>query len=325
MVLAAVFAGTAEGLGVRLQRKLKVRMAHIVNSIGGVVVGMLFVLASSWLIASALTRLPLANLSLALEQSAIIQTLNKVMPSAPGISDRLGQLLTPYGFPEVFVGSEPELEPVGSPTTPEVDAAVAKASGSTVRIEGFACGGISTGSGYVAAPHYVVTNAHVVAGVGRAVVLNQGQRHLASVVWFDPVLDFAVVRTDKPLPGTPLVLDERTQPRGTSVAVLGYPGGGSLNVSPAVVLRSQPALGRDIYGDSLSAREIYALQADIAPGNSGGPVVTAEGSVAGVIFGEAATMEGIGYAITSQMIADSLSGALTRTAPVSSGMCMEGF
>lgn len=322
LLIAAMLAGVGDGIGLRLQSRLKLPLAHYANAALGVVIGAVFVLVSSWLIASALTRLPFADISLAIERSAIIRVMNRVLPSAPGV-DRLGRLITPYGLPDVFVGPEPEVDPAGPPSTPEVEAAAAAARGSTVRIEGFACGGISTGSGYVAAPTYVVTNAHVVAGVREPIVFNQGIRQRAAIVWFDPQLDFAVLRTEAALPGTPLPLAAEVQRRGTSVAVVGYPGGGPLKVSPSVVLRSQLALGRDIYGSSLSTRQVYVLQSDIAQGNSGGPVVTAEGRVAGVVFGKAVTRQGIGYAITAQDFADELGEALGRTAAVSSGPCMQ--
>lgn len=323
LAVAALFAGTAEGLGVRLQKRLKVRIAHVANAVLGAVIGVVFVLFFSWLIATTAARLPLAGLSLAFERSVIVQLMNRVLPNAPNLTDRLGNLLTPYGLPQVFVGPEPELDPAGPPATPAVEAAAASARGSTTRIEGFACGGISTGSGYVAAPQYVVTNAHVVAGVTVPVVFNQDQRQRGTVVWFDPELDIAVIKTERPLPGAPLELDVSLLDRGTSLAVLGYPGGGSLRVSPGVVVRSQLAIGRDIYGGSLSSREIYVLQTDVAPGNSGGPIVTADGKVAGVIFGEAVTRDGFGYAITARALADGLESALARSQPVNNGPCMQ--
>lgn len=323
LIIAALFAGTGEGLGVRLQRLLKVRIAHVANAVLGAVIGVLFVLFFSWLIATSAARLPLAGLSLAFERSAIVQLMGKFFPAAPDLTERLGQLLTPYGLPQVFVGPEPEPDPTGPPSTPEVEAAAAQAAGSTVRIEGFACGGISTGSGYVASSQYVVTNAHVVAGVTAPIVFNQNERQRGTVVWFDPSLDLAVIKTERALPGKPLELQSALQERGTSVAVLGYPGGGPFKVSPGVVLRSQLAIGRDIYGQALSSREVYVLQADVAPGNSGGPVVTADGRVAGLIFGEAVTRDGFGYAITSRAFAESLQTALARSTPVTSGACMQ--
>lgn len=323
LIVAAGFAGVFEGLGVRLQRRIKLRIAHVINAVLGAALGVIFVLFFSWLIATTAARLPLAGLSLAFERSAIVQLMGKILPTAPDLTDRLGRLLTPYGLPQVFVGPEPEPDPAGPPSTPAVEAAARLASDSTVRIEGFACGGISTGSGYVAAPQYVVTNAHVVAGVTRPVVFNQDQRQRGTVVWFDPALDLAIIRTEGVLPGMPLDLQLIPQERGTSVAVLGYPGGGSFRVSPGVVLRSQLAIGRDIYGQALSSREVYVLQADVAPGNSGGPVVTSEGRVAGVIFGEAVTSDGFGYAITARAISESLAAAFERSQPTSSGPCMQ--
>jgi S1-C subfamily serine protease len=191
------------------------------------------------------------------------------------------------------------------------------------RVEGYACGDITTGSGFVAAPQYVVTNAHVVAGVRDPILLVQGKRYASKVVLFDPNEDFAVLRTNTALPVVALALSSEKAVRGTSTAVLGFPGGGALRVSPGIVLRSQLAIGRDIYDRGLISREIYALQAKIEPGNSGGPVVLPDGRVAGVIFGEAVSRDGAGYALTSLEIADSLKAALTRSTAVSSGTCLE--
>lgn len=320
LLLAAGLSGLADGFALRLLTKIKLTLAHRVNAVFGAVVGIVFVLLSSWLIAATMTRLPFANLSLAIEQSATIRQINKLLPVPPLITDQLGKIITHYGFPDVFVGDEPVQDTAGPPATADVEAAAAKAVGSTVRIEGFACGGVVTGSGFVAAPTYVVTNAHVVAGVPKPIVLNQGQRQMSEVMWFDPELDFAVLRTSGLLRGTPLPLANGAVSRGTSVAVLGYPGGGPLTVSPAVVLRSQIALGRNIYDTGLSSRQIYALQTAIEQGNSGGPVVTADGQVAGVIFGQALNGSA-GYALTAAAIADDLKAALARSNPVSSGPC----
>lgn len=311
-----------ERQAVYLQKKLHFMLAHKVNQGLGIAVSSVFVLVASWLVASAASRMPVANIGLTIEQSAIIRAMDQVMPPAPSVMDRLGRLISPQGFPEVFAGEEPQANPAGPPSGPEVEAAAAKALGSTVRIEGFACGNISVGSGYVAASNYVVTNAHVVAGVRGPVILNQGKRYLAEVIWFNPRLDLAVLRTQSRLPGPPLPLAGADAPRGTSVAVLGYPGGGPLRVRPGIILRSQLAVGRDIYGRGLASRDIYAMQANIEPGNSGGPVVTADGKVAGVVFGEAVTQNGIGYALTATAINSDLKTALNLAQPVNTQACM---
>ena len=321
--LALVCANTAETAARRLQGATRIKHVDYFNKGLGVVFSVMAVLVSSWLIASALDRLPIASLGVSLQRSRIIRTMDTIMPPAPSIMERLGRIFSPHGFPQVFVGDEPYIDPSGPAVTPEVEAAAAKALASTVRIEGNGCGGISVGSGFVAAPGYVVTNAHVVAGIRRPVVLDRNGHHAATVVWFDPSVDFAVLKTDD-LAGPPLPLATERALRGTTAAVLGYPGGGRLTIDPAVILASRAAVGRDIYNRGISTREIYAVQVDIDQGNSGGPVVLPDGSVAGVIFGEAVSRDDLGYALTSQQVAEDLREAITSSTSVNTGPCIAG-
>lgn len=320
--LAILLAAVGDKLAIKLQSSFKFKPAHMLNSLLGVVLGIGFVLLASWLIASALTRLPFAQFSLAVDQSKIVQTMNRVMPPAPRVMEKIGRLVSPQGFPQVFVGQEPELDSAGPPVSPDVEAAAALARDSVARIEGLACGSISVGSGFIASPHHVVTNAHVVAGVKKPVVLIQGKRYTAKIVWFDPDLDFAVLKTDVRLASQPLKLTDKTVPRGTTTAILGFPGGGELTIRPGVVLRDQIALGRDIYGGDVVSRKIYALQASIQTGNSGGPVVLPSGEVAGIIFGGAVDKQTVAYALTSEAVADDLARALKQNSSVRSGPCL---
>src|SRR5204863_3533277 len=100
---------------------------------------------------------------------------------------------------------------------------------------------------------------------------------------FDPNLDLAVLHVPG-LAAPTLPMTSGVVGRGTQGAVLGYPGGGPLSTGPAAVLREETALGRDIYGQGLTTRDIYELQAVVRPGNSGGPVVNTQGTVIGVVF-----------------------------------------
>ena len=323
LAIAAVGASFAELAAAQLQAKIKLKHVHTVNRGLGIAFSVSAVLISAWIIASALNRLPIAGLGISLQRSRILAAVENIMPPAPAVMERLGRILSPHGFPRVFIGDEPYIDPAGPPATPEVEAAAAKAKASTVRIEGTGCGGVSVGSGFVAAPGYVVTNAHVVAGIRQPIITDQAGRHKSVVVWFDPGTDMAVLMTDN-LSGPPLPLSTKRAERGTSAAVLGYPGGGRLTVDPAVILTARQAIGRDIYDSGISTREIYAVQAFIEPGNSGGPLVLADGSVAGVMFGAAISREDMSYALTSQQIHDDLQAAVTRTQQVSTGPCVAG-
>jgi S1-C subfamily serine protease len=136
------------------------------------------------------------------------------------------------------------------------------------------------------------------------------------VVTFDPDLDFAVLRTTG-LAGKPLPLDHSTAPRGTVGAALGYPGGREFTASPAAIVQSQTAIGRDIYDTGLVKRQVYTIQADLHPGNSGGPLITPDGVVVGIVFARSVSHNGVGYALTSPEVLPQLSAA--AQGPVTTG------
>src|SRR5205823_1752735 len=102
-----------------------------------------------------------------IQSSAIVRALEETLPRPPSVLSEARGLLDRFGFPQVFADLPPlPAGPVHTPGGPVVHAIVAKAAASTVRIEGHACRNlIEEGSGFVVAPGYVVTNAHVVAGV----------------------------------------------------------------------------------------------------------------------------------------------------------------
>ena len=118
----------------------------------------------------------------------------------------------------------------------------------------------------------VATNAHVVAGEGSGdtQVLIGNNAYAATPVLFDPSFDLAVLRTDAPL-GPALAISPNLVPRGTQAAVLGYPEDRALTVDPAGVTEEVTAIGKDIYNNGSVTRGVYALDADVLPGNSGGP------------------------------------------------------
>jgi S1-C subfamily serine protease len=173
----------------------------------------------------------------------------------------------------------------------------------------------------VAAPDFVATNAHVVAGVGDPVVVRGNQKFRGVPVWFDDKLDFAVLRVDG-LASPVLPLAREAPEQGQSGAVLGYPGGGPLTVAPGVMQTRYEAVGRDIHGQSLVTREIYEIQASIHPGNSGGPFVLPDGSVAGVMFGASTSQPTVSYAITSMEVAGELQQAVANDTPTATGSCL---
>jgi S1-C subfamily serine protease len=280
-------------------------------------------LLAVWLAAPVFTSLPFPGLQTAFKQSRIVSVLGQELPGAPDVIANLNRIIDPNGFPQVFSGLEPA--PPSDAALPDLgslDKAVTNDRASVVKIEGTGCGGIVEGSGFVAADGLVITNAHVVAGVHNPYILDGNGSHRAAAVWFDSNLDIAILSASN-LAGKPLVIDTKTASNGTAGAVLGYPGGGGFSASPAKILQEFNAVGQDIYGKAQTTRDVYELKANIIPGNSGGPVVAADGSVIGVVFAESTTYNQVGYALATKAVEAGLQQAQAQPQTVSTGTCAE--
>ena len=323
--LAILLGGLGERVGARIRSGLRVTVLGPLDSGVGAAIGVAATLLAIWVITAMISIVSIPSISRPLSQSAIVKALVNTLPPAPAVFAGVGHLLAPSGLPQVFAGLEPgPPAPVPTPSTPAVEAAVAAAGESTVKIEGLGCGGIKTGSGWVAAPGLVITNAHVVAGIGAPYVIDrENHRHLGTrVVVFDPEVDIAVLRvTNLPTSAKPLALERSDEPRGTGGAVLGYPGGGPFTAGPAALLTQIEATGRDIYNQNVTTRSVYEIQADVRPGNSGGPFVTTAGQVVGVVFSASVYLQNVGFALTGREIAPEIDRAQSSAAEVSTGAC----
>jgi S1-C subfamily serine protease len=249
--------------------------------------------------------------------------LGETLPTAPNVLTKLGHLIDPNGFPQVFAGVEPSVQSnTPLPDLGTLNSAILEDRASVVRVEGQACGQVIEGSGFVAGDGEIITNAHVVAGVTHPKIVDQTGTHQAATISFDPDLDLAILRANG-VAGKPLTIHEQTVAPATAAAVLGYPGGGGFTASAAVILESFTATGRNIYNQGRSDRDIYSLKGDVQQGNSGGPVIAQDGSVIGVIFAKSITNSQVGYALNTSAVIQHVAQANGRTAPVGTGNCAE--
>jgi S1-C subfamily serine protease len=215
--------------------------------------------------------------------------------------------------------------PTTAPTGPTDTAALARSAQSVVRINGtaYACGQNQSGSGFVVSAGRVVTNAHVVAGVSQPVVeAPNGQALGSTVVFFDPEKDLAVLS----VPGlevAPIAMGD-TLGTGADAVVDGYPFGGPFTTGAAKVLAVTSSRVDDIYDRQQAVREIYSLNANVQPGNSGGPLLATDGRIAGIVFARSANQANLGYAMTDTELAPVVQKAPGLRAAVSSGACVKG-
>ncbi|MCU1514416.1 MAG: hypothetical protein JWO10_1506, partial [Microbacteriaceae bacterium] len=183
----------------------------------------------------------------------------------------------------------------------------------------YACGQNQSGSGFVVSQNRVITNAHVVAGVTQPVVQSSdGRSWNGRVVYFDTVNDLAVIAVSG-MPVSPLAIG-KTLATGTSAVFDGYPLGGPFSSKPAAVQGISTVNVPDVYGNNPSPREIYTLAADVQQGNSGGPLIDAAGSVAGVVFAKSTTTPA-GFALTIAELGPVARQAGSLTSSVDSGHC----
>jgi S1-C subfamily serine protease len=322
--MALIFLTIGEYIGMALKHKVLLKSVNEVDDWLGAGLSVVSLLLSIWLSASILTSLPLPSVQAAVRSSRIIAAMNRTLPSAPTVIADLGHLIDPNGFPEVFIGGEPTPAPnVPLPNLGSLTAAVNKDRASVVKIEGQGCGGVVEGSGFVVSNDLVATNAHVVAGIAHPYVQDGNGTHSATVIWFDPNLDFAVLRVSN-LSGGPLTVNSGIVKNGTPGAVLGYPGGGPFSADPAAVSDEFDATGRNIYGTGYTDRDVYEIQANIIPGNSGGPLVNSIGDVIGIVFAESTSYNHVGYALTTNQALHELSEAeASNQAAVGTGSCAQ--
>ena len=332
IVLAILLAGMAIGnvvgwlIGARVRTHVRAPGPARADAVGGAALSVGALLLAVWFLALNLLHGPFPAVSTEIQTSAIVRTIDEVFPAPPSLLTGLERAADLLGLQNTFVGLPPlPAAPVTPPSGSEVAAATEKAQRATVEIlaDGCTAGYRNEGSGFAVARGYVVTNAHVVAGTDEQAVIDGTLRLHADVVLFDPSLDIAVLHVPD-LAAAPLSLDDAEVARGAGGATLGFPGGAPLRAGGAAVRRVFDATGHDIYGHGHTTRRIYELQAEVHPGNSGGPFVLPDGQVAGVVFASSRFDLHIAYAIVSTQVVPLVQEARTLTQPAGTGPCVSG-
>ena len=252
-----------------------------------------------------------------IQRSVILRALNSILPPSGPILNALARF---DPLPSVN-GPSANVPPPARGIV--ATAGVRGAHDSVVRVIGTACGLGVEGSGWVAAPGVIVTNAHVVAGESDTAVQirGNGANLPAQPLLFDPHDDIAVLR----VPGLhePVLPTRANPPSATSVAILGYPEDGPFRARPGRIGETSSVITEDAYGNGPVTRSITALRGLVQPGNSGGPLVDAQGRVLATVFAAitgGAAYRG-GFAIPNSVVTRELHDALARDRVVGTGQC----
>ena len=309
LTVAVALISIGSAFGAYIGRKVRTFVSwgplNFFDGLGGSVMSLATGALTTWLIATLILAAPTTSLTQMVNESRVIAEIDtRVPPRAHEFVQQVHGLVTQSDLPSGLVGAL-LVTPIDPPDASLVDtSAIHAALDSVVRVEGIAtsCKERLSGSGFVIHSGYVMTNAHVVAGTDRVGVRVKGKGTYRSgtVVYFDPQKDIAIIKVDKL--DTPVLNFTQVQKRGEDSVIAGFPGGGSLTLVPARVQTVTQSHGTDIYGNRNVQREIYALKTDVREGDSGAPMITSLGQVAGMVFAVSASDSTTGYALTANEI-----------------------
>ena len=315
VLLGALVAVALEGFGTAIRRRLGAGAVGVFDGIGGAALLGALALLLAWGFGAVALHAGGENarkLREAVQQSAVLSGLNDVLPP----SGPLLRVLRRVDPSQVVRGPEADVGPPAASTVN--DPQIRAAGASTVRVLGTACGLGVEGSGWVAGPGLVVTNAHVVAGADdTTVTAPDGPELDATAVHYEPENDLAVLEVDG-LDAPALELADRVR-KGAEAAVIGYPDNGPLAFTAARIGRTGTVNSEDSYGRGPIERRMTPFRADVRSGNSGGPVVDTGGRVATTVFAASAQGTPItGLGVPNAEVAKALSG---RLGPTDTGPC----
>jgi S1-C subfamily serine protease len=316
LVSGALLAELVLMIGYRVRVRFTSQGANRIDGALGAVLLAAFAIGLVWVSAAAITQ-SRANRQLRHEirASTVIKEINAVLPPSSGILEAISRI---DPVPQI---NGPSANVPAPPAGIAGDPQVVRAAQSTVRVLGTACGYGIEGSGWVASGGVVVTNAHVVAGELDTTVqlLGGGFQVRAQVVWFDAKNDLAILSAPG-LNAPPLPLITKTA-KGTPGAIIGYPLNGPLKITPARFGATTTVISDDIYGSGPVTRRMTTFRGTVRHGNSGGPIVDADGNVRSTVFAAKSDSDNSsGFGVPGEQIAEALS-QIDTTRQVSTGNC----
>jgi S1-C subfamily serine protease len=309
--------------GARIRDRITWQPARALDAIGGALLSAVAVLIVAWALGVAVSGSRITGITPLVRSSAVLQQVDGVMPAdADGALQAFNEVVGTSFFPRYLEPFAPEriVEVGPGPKRLLQDPDVERAATSVFKVRGTnECGRGVEGSGFLYADNRLMTNAHVVAGIDDPEVQVGDESVGAQVVYYNPDIDIAVLAFDS-AGRPPLAFDAAAGARD-GVAILGYPQDGPYDVQPGRIRAEQRLQSPNIYGDGAVVRQVFSLRGRVLPGNSGGPIVTSAGDVAGVVFAASVTDHDTGYAITAEQVANAAEAGRGSSRAVSTGDC----
>lgn len=303
LIAGGTFAMLLEGLAMAIRRRLGPGFSSL-DSAGGALAFVALAFVIAWVAgALALNAPALKGIRADVQRSLILGEVYQAVPPSGPILNVLNRIdPTPVlSGPSANVDA-PEAEILAEP-------GVVRAGDSVVKVLGTACGLNLSGSGWVGGPGLVVTNAHVIAGQTDTYVETRDGAELDAVpLAYRPEDDVAVLAVEGlEQPPLPIVDDPES---GMPAAVLGFPSSGDFQSIAARLGSTGEVTSEDSYGRGPIQREMTSFRGAVVGGNSGGPVVDAQGRVLATVFAatvEARPPEGLG--VPNEVVEGALGGA----------------
>jgi S1-C subfamily serine protease len=321
--LAALGRMLGAMVGTRVRNRLSWKPIRFLDALGGAALAAASVLIVAWVLGVAVSGARIPSVTSAVRGSQVLAKVDEFLPNS---ADRALQSFNDVVNTDLFPRFLDPFVPERIRDTQPPDSAIARqqpvrsAYTRIAKVTGVAnCSRGLEGSGFVYAPQRVMTNAHVVAGVSSPQVEVNGKKYDARVVVFDPETDIAVLYVPN-LKEQPLTFDFAGKADDPAV-VLGYPENGPFDSEPARIRSEERLRGPDIYGDRTVTRDAFSIWASVRPGNSGGPLLSAKGTVYGVVFAASVEDNRTGYVLTAEQVSADARTGTTATQEVSTQSC----
>ncbi|MUN38060.1 MarP family serine protease [Actinomadura sp. NEAU-AAG5] len=327
--LAATFGQlVASSLGAVLRNRVTGMNARTADAVGGTFVSMLSLLIVAVFFGNLFAHSEFKPVRTQVNGSSVLNGINDAMPPrAQGWVSSFNGFVKDSEFPQVFNGLGGESVVQVPPPDDSIlnTGALRNVRRSIVKIVSRApeCERKIEGTGFVFAPNHVMTNAHVVAGARGASLVQSldGSNEHGRVVLYNPKRDIAILY----VPGldAPAVKFAESARARDNAIIAGFPKNQPFRTGAARIRARQTARGPDIYHSGQVSREIYAIRGKVEPGNSGGPLLSTDGRVYGVIFAAALDTPATGYALTAEEVSPDARVGATLTAAVDTQDCSD--